>query len=742
MAFFIQDEPFRQSISIAESVAHKDHTQQGDVRWSLTGRVTHHNSSSHIGEATGPSLGAGFALVLKHLLDEEPLPIDPQLAITGAVETDGQIKSVGELEVKLKAAEDLGLGVIVPADDWERLRDHWSSRLARLEGARDVNQASEIACGLMGELVQYLTNLRTRLSELPAYLPQIDFGKIRQRVRLSEERLRYDETEARFREAQRREGMFEEDEEKKDQELSRAYKWRGAEAYEEQREGQEPRTSIVDWEETRTKLRRAVVLGDPGFGKTWLLKYEGRRIAEEQMEKLRSGELGAYDAFLPIFVRLGTFAVNLKKIRQSKPAAAGGNSARSLGSGSLDGIASPLRETIEAIVETVAMHTDLSERIKNLMVRKIASKDRSGCILLLDGLDEVPRLRDEDTSPDYKGEVRDAIRAIAEQTDCQIILTSRIVGYGGEPFPLNNRTARELELVAFEWKQTEQFIRAWFQDAQNKASALLRKLRQEPIMRSLTGVPLLLSFICLVSFEHGNSTTILPTRRAELYKEVLSRLLKGEWRSGEREPDRGVPRLPNTTRDDRVEAKRRVLQEVAWHFAAHEDQFRDYMPRDELREQILNCSETELLKGKMKLLKDTSLPARMAPEEPDGKKRFEWDLLEELSDEDGILIHAGDPEDSEVPYMFLHRSLHEYLVARYLSEQKKDMWLPHVRQHFWFDPDWEEVIVLLAGVLNDPTPLLSALLEEENDAFHAMLLLAGRCLAEVDPVLIEGKQKT
>ena len=31
------------------------------------------------------------------------------------------------------------------------------------------------------------------------------------------------------------------------------------------------------------EFRRAVVLGDPGFGKTWLLRHEARRLALQEL---------------------------------------------------------------------------------------------------------------------------------------------------------------------------------------------------------------------------------------------------------------------------------------------------------------------------------------------------------------------------------------------------------------------------------------------------------------------------
>jgi hypothetical protein len=81
-------------------------------------------------------------------------------------------------------------------------------------------------------------------------------------------------------------------------------------------------------------------------------------------------------------------------------------------------------------------------------------------------------------------------------------------------------------------------------------------------------------------------------------------------------------------------------------------------------------------------------------------------------------------------YRFLHRTIHEYLVATYLASLSSEDALPQLRPHFWYDLAWEEVILLYAGAVDDPGPLLEALLAEPDDVFHTMLLLSGWCLVE------------
>ena len=58
----------------------------------------------------------------------------------------------------------------------------------------------------------------------------------------------------------------------------------------------------------RAVVERVVILGDPGSRKSWLLKYEGRAVAREQLQKLKEGQLRPNEVLFPIFLRLGTFA--------------------------------------------------------------------------------------------------------------------------------------------------------------------------------------------------------------------------------------------------------------------------------------------------------------------------------------------------------------------------------------------------------------------------------------------------
>ena len=78
-------------------------------------------------------------------------------------------------------------------------------------------------------------------------------------------------------------------------------------------------------------------------------------------------------------------------------------------------------------------------------------------------------------------------------------------------------------------------------------------------------------------------------------------------------------------------------------------------------------------------------------------------------------------------YVFAHRTLQEYLVARALADapEKTGELFSHLD-----DEPWREVILLYSGLVGDATSLVEEILAQPDDAAHNALILAGECLAE------------
>jgi HEAT repeat protein len=575
-----------------------------------------------------------------------------QLGFSGGAVWDKQLEGVVGMVVAEESASDVRAAFVIPVDvlikAWPELTQYVSDEFT----------------SIADELKTYLQKLHKDLSVLPIYLHDLhgfDFDGIRQRVRISQKRLTYrvKEKEGVPRAARqvKNTGKETEEEEASQKHLEEFYLRRGADMYEQL---EETEAIVVDWDSLRGVLKRAVILGDPGFGKSWLLQHEGRQVIREQLDKLQKSKHIQDEVILPIHLRLATLA---KKFAEDS---------------------TDLRE---AIVNVLQLEYDLSKRFVTWVKQRIVS---SQCLLLLDALDEVA----EERIP----ELLAALKRLAEQTQCRMLLTSRIAGYTGVPFTLQDeKQEREVELVGFNKEQVTGFVESWFAKHREQGQQLLEILFREPTLRTLSRIPLLLSFICITSY--GNEST--PTTRAKLYENTLRRLLRGQWRSIElQERDEG-----------RLESKLALLERIAWHFAVLNGRWCDLLPADELNRVIQQAPEEEHL------------------------RRAAWDnrsLLHELSERDGVLVKAGEPHlgTDKISYLFLHRTFHEYLVAEYLSKLKTDEWLEQIKLHLWFDPDWEMVIILLGEFPETLSSLLQVLLQEPNDAFHTMLLLAGRCLAE------------
>ena len=307
-------------------------------------------------------------------------------------------------------------------------------------------------------------------------------------------------------------------------------------------------------------------------------------------------------------------------------------------------------------------------------------------LLLLDALDEVPIKQ--------RKLLIEKLQRFTRKDPGQIYGTSRIVGYGGTLLD----DAKEVEIVPFNSQQTEDYIKTWFANAQGyledesvSAEALIQELQHKPQIQGLAQNPLLLSLLCSL---YQEKKLKLPARRGEVYAQAVAYMLE-KWRNDNHRP------IQNQENDDYwIDIKRECLEFLAYDFSSHS-------------QEIFSARE---LRAKIKIFDPTNSHI----------------LFKELCEEDGI-IQKLNPETDR--YLFLHRTFQEYLTAVYLKQQIEhnlQEGMDLVKRHFW-EYDWHETLTLLAGLLDDPIPLLKAITKEPDDIFHSLLLLAGRCVAECQP---------
>ena len=318
-------------------------------------------------------------------------------------------------------------------------------------------------------------------------------------------------------------------------------------------------------------------------------------------------------------------------------------------------------------------------------------------MLLLDGLDEVPEERPGEgdglrTLPGSRQRLRKRLEDFATGfPQPRLLVTSRIVGYVGSPVP----RAEELELMPFGEDETDAFVRAWFAGT-DKARPFLDRLQQSQAVRGLARIPLMLLLLCRSYEREGGK---LPARRVDLYRSCLRGLL-GMWKGDKQARQIGAAE---------VEPLLDLLGGVA---------------RSLFRSGLQQFREGDLFHR-------ISVWQAENPEHPCGK-HDPSDLLRELQ-QSGAMVRAGD--DSESPWLFLHRTFQEYLTASSLASQANQQgWFAIeqlISRNAWLS-EWHEVIILLAGELQDPEPLLRLLGDvRKDDVYRHRLALAALCLPEL-----------
>ncbi len=423
-----------------------------------------------------------------------------------------------------------------------------------------------------------------------------------------------------------------------------------------------------DWNKAKEKQDYIIVLADPGMGKSTLLRMEVCQTIEQSLQELNEGK-SLETVKLPLFMRLSSLADEEDLT-----------------------IYQAILKLVKHRYSRLLQHQE-NDTVSRFLNEFIERQLQSGNgLLLLDALDEVPL--------EKRTKLIEKLNTFVKNYPCPIIATSIIVGYGGKLID----KGKEMEIVPFTQKQTEEYISTWFNNAKDHlkdssitAPDLIKALKERPQISGLAQNPLLLSLICSL-YQHDQLQ--LPARKGQIYEKAVNSMLK-DW----------VKNRP-VYHPERVIAKIRLLEAMAYYFSCQGAEVFDH---ETLYDWLEDYLEEE------------------APRDLREDKTGE--LIAELSEEDGILQtlyrNADNPQ-----YLFLHRTFQEYLTASYINckirkHPKEGIGL--IKPYFW-DYDWHETITLLAGLLKKPMVLIEAIREERDDIFKTQLLLAGRCLGECDEI--------
>ncbi len=358
--------------------------------------------------------------------------------------------------------------------------------------------------------------------------------------------------------------------------------------------------------------QRLVVLGDPGSGKTTMLRWMAtayllRYKKDPAFNQLPDTKSLPDAPWIPVLIRC-----------------------RDLGKDDL----------CRSFKDFLTQHLNKSHLLPSdasIMLTVILDRMAKGeAILLIDGLDEItdPKVRMlfcqelEHTSVRYP--------------DAPIVITSRIVGYRDMPYRMGSGfrhgniaelSAEDKDLFAHRWIEvTEQ--KQVSDEKNRRVEELLQALHSSNRIERLTGNPMLLTTLALVKRKVGK----LPNRRTKLYAEAVSVLLNWNPRLYEAiDDDEAIPQLEYLA----YEMCRRGVQRLK------DEEVLDLL--DKLRVEYPNVRAIR----------------RRTPE----------NFLRQLEERSSILIKSGaiwqkNKQKEEQVWEFRHLTFQEYLAARALLDGK------------------------------------------------------------------------
>jgi HEAT repeat protein len=355
------------------------------------------------------------------------------------------------------------------------------------------------------------------------------------------------------------------------------------------------------------------------------------------------------------------------------------------------------REIEDALLEALenGLQLKLPPNLRAWLKREIVS---ARAFIVVDALDE---LLESDRAPfEAKAKELDGLNA-------RVITTCRTMQWEERKGWLGWGSLTEIELAPFKRRQQREFTGRFFEHQSDLGQNMERLLQVNYALRHACTTPLLLTFACLL---HEEGKVNESTSYAALYAQMGRLMFSGRWR--------GVKPAWGSTRV-REESCWRFLEGIAWRLfskAPHLNRF----TLDDWRRASRQATEI----------------GAVAPMDASV-------FLEEL-ERIGMIVPAGfDEQRADLCWSFAHRTFLEFLAARSLSRIEQKEWLAEAKRHFWFEPEWLEVLTFLAGLVDDATPLIEAVEDEQknDDLFRSMLYLKVRLVGAAKKVDKEVTQR-
>jgi class 3 adenylate cyclase len=431
---------------------------------------------------------------------------------------------------------------------------------------------------------------------------------------------------------------------------------------------------------------RLVILGEPGSGKTTILKHIAVRLATGRGPEL--GQADPEQAPLPILLPVAAYAA-------------------------------ALRERDRALTDYLGDHFAARDQ-PGLAPLFQDALERGRAIVLLDGLDEVLNVAER---AQVARRVQEFVRRFGPARGGaggnRFVVTSRIAGYEAARLaefthvtvlPFRDEDVRRFcDRWCLAWERVTDASAAGETRAQERARELIRAIDASESVQRLATNPLLLTIIALIHYQNVR----LPERRVDLYRLAVEALAETWNRARNLDRQAIEPRLgdrPLTT-----QFVINVLGPVAlW---LHETPPGGLMEGRELRAKLAEA-----------LRKEGNVSHRRALDLADG-------FLDLVRQSSGLLQERGVGQ-----YGFSHLTFEEYLAARAITDLDANPQVALLGR--WPDPAWREVILLGVGTLTpaQASQTIEALLAAPaaGEARGRNVVLAGQAVADVGPDRVRG----